>query len=222
MYGEGFVVAHQHVEARLHLLDVVGFEQQRLGLGRGRDEDHRDRQRDHAGDAVGVAGRAHVAGDALAHALRLADVEHLSRRRRSSGRRQGPSARASNGLRIAAAPAFTDSGAASSSADIGRLQDPDAVEFVLVEIVEVRSASERLRPGRESSAPSIVSAATAAWRRLPLSRRSNRSADFGGATRMKRSSLRRVYDDKFAWVKTDPKMPHVARCMGIICHPYNR
>ena len=74
--GERLVVAHQDVEARLHLLDVVGLEQQGLGLGRGRDEDHRVRQRDHAGDAVGMPGRSHVAGDTLAYALRLADIEH--------------------------------------------------------------------------------------------------------------------------------------------------
>jgi hypothetical protein len=38
--GEALVVAHQHVEARLHLLDEIGLEQQRLGLGFRRDEDH--------------------------------------------------------------------------------------------------------------------------------------------------------------------------------------
>ncbi len=76
--GKRFVVAHQHIEARLHLLDVIGLEQQRLGLGRGRDEDHRGGQCDHPRDAVRMAGRAHIARDALAHAFRLADIENLA------------------------------------------------------------------------------------------------------------------------------------------------
>jgi hypothetical protein len=33
-FGEGLVVAQQHVEARLQLLDEVGFQQQGVGLGR--------------------------------------------------------------------------------------------------------------------------------------------------------------------------------------------
>ena len=74
--GEGLVVPHQHVEARLQLLDEIGLEQQRLGLGAGRDEDHVGGQRDHPPEAVGVPLPAQVAGDALAHALRLADIEH--------------------------------------------------------------------------------------------------------------------------------------------------
>ena len=76
--GKGFVVAHQDVEARLHLLDVIGLEQQRLGLGLGRDEDHGGGQRDHPGDAIGVAERARIACNAAAHAFRLADVENLA------------------------------------------------------------------------------------------------------------------------------------------------
>ena len=76
--GKRLVVAHQDVEARLHLLDEIGFEQQRLGLGRGRDEDHRGGERDHPRDAVGVAGEPRIAGDALADAARLADIEHLA------------------------------------------------------------------------------------------------------------------------------------------------
>ncbi len=74
--GKRLVVAHQHVEAGLHLLDVVGLQKQRLRLRGGRDEHHGGRQRDHPRDAVGVAGRPHVAGDALADALCLADIEH--------------------------------------------------------------------------------------------------------------------------------------------------
>ena len=75
---ERLVVAHQHVEARLQLLDEIGFEQQRLGLGARRDEHHVGGQRDHARDAVGVPLAAQVARDALADALGLADVEHLA------------------------------------------------------------------------------------------------------------------------------------------------
>ena len=36
--GERLVVAQLHVEARPQLLDQIGFQQQRLGLGRGRDD----------------------------------------------------------------------------------------------------------------------------------------------------------------------------------------
>ena len=39
--GEALVVAQQHVEARLQLLDEIGFQQQRLGFGLRRDEHHR-------------------------------------------------------------------------------------------------------------------------------------------------------------------------------------
>ena len=38
----GFVVAQHDVEARLQALDEVGLEQQRLGLGMGGDDLHRD------------------------------------------------------------------------------------------------------------------------------------------------------------------------------------
>ena len=40
---KGFVVAHQDIETRLHLLDVIGLEQKRFGFRRRRDEDHRRR-----------------------------------------------------------------------------------------------------------------------------------------------------------------------------------
>ncbi len=49
--GKRLVVAQQHVEARPQLLDEVGFQQQRFGLGRGRDELDRHGRGDHAQDA---------------------------------------------------------------------------------------------------------------------------------------------------------------------------
>ncbi len=76
--GERLVVAHQHVEARLQLLDQIGFEQQRVGLGRNRDEHHRRGCGDHARNTVHMAGEARVARDPLPDVLRLADVEHLA------------------------------------------------------------------------------------------------------------------------------------------------
>ncbi len=75
---EGFVVPHQHVVARLQPLDQIGFEQQRVGFGRRRDEFHLGRRRDHAGDAVRLSGELGVAGDALFQASRLADIEQLA------------------------------------------------------------------------------------------------------------------------------------------------
>ncbi len=74
--GKTLVVAHQHVEARLELLDQIGFEQQGLDLGAGRDEDHRRGQGDHPRDAIGVAGQAGIGGDALPDAFGLADIKH--------------------------------------------------------------------------------------------------------------------------------------------------
>ncbi len=76
--GEGFVVAHQHVEARLQLLDEIGLEQQRVGLGLDRDEHHVGCRGDHPRDAVHMAGEAGVARHALSHILGLADIEHLA------------------------------------------------------------------------------------------------------------------------------------------------
>ena len=76
--GKRLVVAHQHVEARLQLLDEIGLEQQRFRLGLRRHEDHRRGQRDHARDAIGVPLATHVGGDTLLHALRLADIQNLA------------------------------------------------------------------------------------------------------------------------------------------------
>ena len=76
--GKRFVVAHQDVEARLHLLDEIRLEKKRLGLGPGRDEDHRRGQRDHPRDASGMAGRPRIARDPLADAFCLADIENFA------------------------------------------------------------------------------------------------------------------------------------------------
>ena len=78
--GKRLVVAQQHVEARPQALDQIGFEQQRLGLGRGGDEFHRRGRRDHALDPGVVAGRPRVGRDPLPDVLGLADVEHLAGR----------------------------------------------------------------------------------------------------------------------------------------------
>ena len=76
--GKALVVPQQHIEARLHLLDVVGFQQQRLGLRAGGDEEHGGRERDHPRDAVGMAHAPRIAGDAFADAAGLAHIEHLA------------------------------------------------------------------------------------------------------------------------------------------------
>jgi hypothetical protein len=49
--GERFVVAQLNIEARTKLFDEIGFEQQRFGLGRGRDDLDIHRRGDHARDA---------------------------------------------------------------------------------------------------------------------------------------------------------------------------
>ncbi|MNE45124.1 hypothetical protein D3C80_1393960 [compost metagenome] len=74
-FGEGLVVAQQDVEARLQLLDEVGFQQQGLGLGRRDDQLHRPGQADHQPDALGVEAALRILHDALLQRLGLADVE---------------------------------------------------------------------------------------------------------------------------------------------------
>ena len=76
--GKALVVAQQDVVAGLELLDEVGLEQQRLGLGLGGDEHHRAGLGDHPGDAGRLALGRRVGGDALLDRARLADVEHLA------------------------------------------------------------------------------------------------------------------------------------------------
>ena len=76
--GKRLVVAQLHVEARPQLLDQIGFEQQRFGFGRGRDDLDRHGGRDHAQDA-GRLRRvdARIGGQPLADVFRLADIEHV-------------------------------------------------------------------------------------------------------------------------------------------------
>jgi hypothetical protein len=73
--GEGLVVAQQDVEARLQLLDEVGFQQQGLGLGRGDDQLHRPGLGHHQADALGVETALGVLDDALLQRLGLADIK---------------------------------------------------------------------------------------------------------------------------------------------------
>ena len=76
--GKRFVVAQLHVEARPQLLDQIGFEQQRLGLGRGRDDLDRNGSCNHAQDARRQRRvDARIGGKPLADVLRLADIEHV-------------------------------------------------------------------------------------------------------------------------------------------------
>ena len=78
--GEALVVAEQNIVTRLQPLDQVRFEQQRLGLRRRLDEDHRARFRDHAQDAVRMARVLGVGRDALLQTRGLADIEHVALR----------------------------------------------------------------------------------------------------------------------------------------------
>ena len=76
--GKRLVVAQLHVEARPQLLDQIGFEQQRLGLGRGRDDLDIHGGRDHAQDARRLRRvDARVGRQPLADVFRLADVKHV-------------------------------------------------------------------------------------------------------------------------------------------------
>src|SRR5205814_9986492 len=79
--GKRLVIAQLHVEARAQLLDQVGLEQQRLGLGRGGYDLDRHGRRDHAQDA-GWLHRAYpgVRGKPVANIFRFADIEHVVRR----------------------------------------------------------------------------------------------------------------------------------------------
>ena len=76
--GKRLVVAQLHVEAGPQLLDQIGLEQQRLGLGRGRHDLDRHGGGDHAQDA-GRLDRAHprVGGKPVADVFRLADIQHV-------------------------------------------------------------------------------------------------------------------------------------------------
>ncbi len=76
--GKALVVAQQHVEARLQLLDQVDLQQQGVGLGAGGGEFHGPGQIDHQGDALGVEPSLGVLGDALLQGPRLAHIEGLA------------------------------------------------------------------------------------------------------------------------------------------------
>ncbi|MEY9407157.1 hypothetical protein ABH989_001623 [Bradyrhizobium ottawaense] len=113
--GKRFVVAQLHVEARPQLLDEVGFQQQRLGLGVGRDDLHGDRGRDHAQDA-GRLWRilARIVGEALFDVLGLADIEHVGIRIEhaiDAGRGRGEPDRALDRLMAGRQRAFADGAA---------------------------------------------------------------------------------------------------------------
>ena len=123
--GKRLVVAQQHVEARPQPLDQVGFEQQRLGLGRGGDELHRRGRRDHPLDAGVVPGRPRVGRDPLLDVLRLADVEHLAgriehaidagRRRRELGVAQQRGAAGRRAAPVASTMSSSDSSLSGSA-----------------------------------------------------------------------------------------------------------
>jgi hypothetical protein len=73
--GERLVVAQHHVEARLQLLDEVGFEQQGLGLGGGDHQLHRPGQGDHQADPLSVEPALRILKDALLERARLAHIQ---------------------------------------------------------------------------------------------------------------------------------------------------
>ena len=75
--GKRLVVAELHVEARPQLLDEVGLEQQRLGLGAGGDDFDPRGGRDHPRGAGDMPGGPHIGGQPLADVLGLADVKHV-------------------------------------------------------------------------------------------------------------------------------------------------
>ena len=74
----GFVVPQDDVEARPKALDEVGLEQQRLGLGVGGDDLHRDRLRHHPPQPLRQARRLGVRHHTLLEAARLADIQRLA------------------------------------------------------------------------------------------------------------------------------------------------
>ena len=76
--GKAFVVAQQHVELGLELLDQVLFEQQRLGLGLGRQEHHRGGIRDHPRNARRMPRGPRVGRHPRPQVPRLADVKHAA------------------------------------------------------------------------------------------------------------------------------------------------
>ena len=78
--GIGLVVAQHDVEARLQLLDQVGFQQQRFGFGVGGDDFHRHGFRHHAAQTFRQAADLGVGMDPAFQAARLADVQRVALR----------------------------------------------------------------------------------------------------------------------------------------------
>ncbi len=76
--GEGLVVAQRDIEARLELLDQIGFEQQGFRLGRGGDELHAGGHGNHRCDPVGVTTKACIARDPRLQVPRLADIKGIA------------------------------------------------------------------------------------------------------------------------------------------------
>ena len=75
---KAFVIAQQHVEARLELLDQVLFQKQGFGFGARRQKHHRRRFADHPGNAAGMAGRPGVGRHTRLQVAGLADIKNLS------------------------------------------------------------------------------------------------------------------------------------------------
>ena len=102
--GKRLVVAQQHVEARPQLLDQIGFEQQRLGLGGGRDD--LDRSPSRRSSAQSASHGRSAAHRTPAASSRSWPCRHRARRcrRSASGRRRARSARAAPRWAIAARP----------------------------------------------------------------------------------------------------------------------
>ena len=69
-----FIVAQQHIIARLHLLNQIGFQQQRIGLGFGADKFHIAGRVNHARDAIIMPGRAGIGPHTHFQIFRLADI----------------------------------------------------------------------------------------------------------------------------------------------------
>ena len=76
--GKRLVVAQHDVEAGFELLDQIGLEQQRLGLGIGGDELHVDGERDHRRDAAGVTEDAGIIRHPVLEVPRLADIDDIA------------------------------------------------------------------------------------------------------------------------------------------------
>ena len=75
--GEGLIVPQKDVVLGFQLLDQVLFEQQRLSLGRCRQEHHRRGFRNHPRDPGRMAGGARIAGNASLQVAGLADVKNV-------------------------------------------------------------------------------------------------------------------------------------------------